>query len=416
MDAIGRAEGEFAQRGEARERRNIGGFETGGQRNRLERRHEAERGDVAYGGIAEGTHGLLHREVFDGLAQRILEVMRIVGGVQLAFADARKAIVDRFAAMDSAFPLPSIHALLDEQFDRVALFDGAGIIERPADECFGVHDAFPIASNRPQGNPPLARFILHDGRIFQVPSSKFSPPQASWPRSGSRLVHHHAPRPQTPCSPQLTSPRANRIFGPVKSTPSRSPRIALLPAVALALSLHAPLHAQEKPAPTAHMQLRAADALRITGAAAEANARADAFSKQGSYAEAEKEYREAARLLDTAFRPAFPDLLKARSNLARVLHAQGKHAEAEKEYRTLLAIRRQEHPAGNATVFAALLDLARCLSDQGRWKEALDIIEPAETEFVKLWGAENPLSKQSKAAREQIQAKLKTQPSPEPAK
>ena len=244
----------------------------------------------------------------------------------------------------------------------------------------------------------------------------------------------------------------------MKKTPSRLPRIAILPAVALALSLHAPLPAEEKPATTPHMQLRAVDALRITGAATEANARADAFSKQGSYADAEKEYREAARLLNTAFNPAFPDLLKARSNLARVLQAQGKHAgaeteyrtmlasqerdsrpqsheilrtrrqlaevlskqgkhvEAEKEYRTLLATRRQKYRANNVTVFAALLDLAQCLSDQGRGKEALDIIEPAETEFVELWGAENPLSKQSKAAREQIQAKLKAQPSPEPAK
>ena len=228
--------------------------------------------------------------------------------------------------------------------------------------------------------------------------------------------------------------------------------------IALALCLHAPLHAEEKPAPSVRKNLPEEEEEKLTSEAANADAEVRelmkagkpaeaeklvrsvlerqqpllgeehpiilmfrgelllALSAQGKHAEVEPELRALLALQERYSRPQSHTILWTRRQLAEVLSKQGKHVEAEKEYRTLLATRRQKYRANNVTVFAALLDLAQCLSDQGRGKEALDIIEPAETEFVELWGAENPLSKQSKAAREQIQAKLKAPPSPEPAK
>jgi hypothetical protein len=107
---------------------------------------------------------------------------------------------------------------------------------------------------------------------------------------------------------------------------------------------------------------------------------AKVLEEQGSYAEAEKTWRNALEEYQRAFGAEDKDVLRIRNNLAITLGDQGKYAEQEAEDREVLKLREKvlgpEHP----DMLGTRNNLAVALSNQGKYAEA----EAADRAVIKL--------------------------------
>ena len=134
---------------------------------------------------------------------------------------------------------------------------------------------------------------------------------------------------------------------------------------------------------------------------------AAALQAQGKPADAEVEHRTVLSIRERVLGVEHPAALQSRMNLALALSAQGKHTEAEAEHRAVLAVRERvlgpEHP----DVLRRCYNLALCLEYQEKLQEALDFMQRVEAGRKKALEPEHRDSKNARAARERIEAKLK---------
>ena len=75
----------------------------------------------------------------------------------------------------------------------------------------------------------------------------------------------------------------------------------------------------------------------------------------------------------------------------------------------MLARRERVLGAEHPDVFRSCYNLALCLDSQKKLKEALEFMRRAETGRNKVLGTDHPASKDTKEARERIEAALKKQ-------
>ncbi len=80
-------------------------------------------------------------------AQTHLRIGRLIGGIQLALAVSLALFLPFGGPAGLVFPMPAVHGEFDQEFGGVALLNRAPIVERPADECFGLHVAALLAKN-----------------------------------------------------------------------------------------------------------------------------------------------------------------------------------------------------------------------------------------------------------------------------
>jgi len=90
--------------------------------------------------------------------------------------------------------------------------------------------------------------------------------------------------------------------------------------------------------------------------------RGKAFVKQGEYAKAEKEYREAIRLK--------PDYAAPHYNLGIVVYFQGKYAEAEKEFREAIRLK-QDYIEAHYYLWLLLGDMGRTEEAEAEYRELI---------------------------------------------
>ncbi len=136
---------------------------------------------------------------------------------------------------------------------------------------------------------------------------------------------------------------------------------------------------------------------------------ASVLNAQDKYAEAEKEFHTVLPFLERVRGPEDLYTLMIRNELAIALQAQGKYAKAEKEFRAMLPF--QERALGAEHIYTLRIyeSLASCLENQKKLKEALEFAQIAEKGWTKIWGAEQPESKNAATIRERIEAELKKQ-------
>lgn len=190
-------------------------------------------------------------------------------------------------------------------------------------------------------------------------------------------------------------------------TPLRSARFAIFTAVAFALAIHSPLHAEEKPAPPAQQKKLTPEEEKQIYEVLAAVREAEKLIVQGKYGEAEKHLRAMVKVMERVLGAEHPDTLGSRNNLADNLEHQGKHTAAEQEHRAVLKIQERVLGAEHPDTAQSCHDLAVCLEAQDKLPEALALMQRAERDWTKILGADHLNSHMAKAGRELIEAKMK---------
>ena len=192
-------------------------------------------------------------------------------------------------------------------------------------------------------------------------------------------------------------------------TSSRSQHFALIAAFALALDLHSPLLADEKPAPAAQKKKLTPEEEKLLEEAEQAHKKQVLLSIQDKYAESEKEARKVIAIRERVLGPEHSDTLQARVDLANQLLLLGREPEVEKEFRAILAIRERVLGPEHGDVAWACYRLACSLHKQGKLMEALPLIRRAEDGMRKAFGPQFLGAGTAKVEREEIEAELKKQ-------
>jgi tetratricopeptide (TPR) repeat protein len=103
-------------------------------------------------------------------------------------------------------------------------------------------------------------------------------------------------------------------------------------------------------------------------------AKADEFSQQGQYAQAEPLLRQVLAIFRRVQGPEHPDTVNSLNNLAVNLASQGKHSEAEVLLRQALAICRKAQGEPHVDTAKILNNLATTLEKQGKHAEAEELL------------------------------------------
>ncbi len=115
-----------------------------------------------------------------------------------------------------------------------------------------------------------------------------------------------------------------------------------------------------------------------------------ALAKDGSFAEAEKEFRTVLAVRLRTLGPEHRDTLVSRSQVANTLTDQGRAAEAEREHRDVLAIRLRVLGAEHHDTLVGRGDLIRSLGRQQKHAEAETEIRTLLEAQQRVLGSEHP--------------------------